>query len=200
MLTLLASDIFGCTPALQRLASRLAGPIKIIDPYQGEFMRFRNEAQAYTTFCDRGGLARYSQQLCMDVQALSEPIFLIGFSVGAAAIWRASYHGSLARVRAAVGFYGSQIRHYTTITPAFPMTLIFPEHEEAFPVSALLSTLQATPNVRLLQTTMQHGFMNIHSNNFNPHGYEQYLCALARQTLYLANSTQANTQREFFVG
>ena len=43
---LIASDIFGHTPALDRLANRLhADTIKIIDPYAGK-TTFRNEAKA----------------------------------------------------------------------------------------------------------------------------------------------------------
>lgn len=89
----LVSDIFGRTKALEKIGIEISGndpDIRIIDPYQGVDLFFETEALAYDYFMDRVGLKKYVSIL-MDHLACSAPdMVLIGFSVGASAIWEIS--------------------------------------------------------------------------------------------------------------
>lgn len=72
---LIAADIFGHTPALDRLAQRLGErltqglgeqlietTIDIIDPYDGQ-TGFRDETAAYAFFSSRTSIAAYSEKI-----------------------------------------------------------------------------------------------------------------------------------------
>jgi len=103
----------------------------------------------------------------------NDPVSLIGFSVGAAAIWMISDRKKL-KVNAAQCFYGSQIRHHTNITPSFPIELIFPLSEPHFSVTEAIIKLSGRPNVKITQVPYLHGFMNQCSTNYNAVGYELF--------------------------
>ena len=71
MKILIATDIFGHTPALDRFAQRLAQrlteqliktTIDIISPYDGQ-TRFREETAAYAFFSSLTSIAAYSEKI-----------------------------------------------------------------------------------------------------------------------------------------
>jgi len=177
---IIVTDIFGKTPALIELSDAISAN-KIIDPYDGQMMGFENEAQAYDYFTVNVGLDVYVDKLSQMIKAYSGDVTLIGFSVGAAAIWQLSESTSVRIinvVKCAICFYGSQIRHQTKLSPKFDVRLIFPISEAHFDVQALKCALANKPRVTIEQADFLHGFMNYHSENFDPIGYKKYLALL----------------------
>ena len=109
---------------------------------------------------------------------ISESLRLIGFSVGASAIWQISEKEELPEVLNATCFYGSQIRNNINVNSKFPIHLIFPKSEEHFSVSELTKEIRDKEKVGVEQTDFLHGFMNTHSQNYDQLGYNQHLQAL----------------------
>jgi len=172
MKLILVADIFGKTPALDKLAVEL-GASDIIDPYDGEFIEFTHEEEAYNYFSKNVGLDRYSAGLLSKIERSDRLCFLIGFSVGASAIWKLSQNISKNKIKKAIGYYGSQIRNFTDIVPNFDFDLIFPEQERHFDVSLLISRLSKIPNVKVSHLEYFHGFMNTYSTNYHQLAYQQ---------------------------
>ena len=190
---LIAADIFGHTPALDRLAQRLSErlgkqliktTIDIIDPYDGQ-TSFRDETAAYAFFSSRTSIAAYSEKISKFLKPDNikpnhlkkgrQPHTLIGFSVGASAIWHLSGNVAFAGIQQALGFYGAQIRHHPKIRPVFATRLIWPRSEPHFDVDHLMLNLKDTPNVSCHKTGGLHGFMNERSQNFDAGLYEAWL-------------------------
>ena len=177
---IIVADIFGTTPALIELSDAISAN-KIIDPYDGKIMEFENESQAYRYFTENVGLDVYVEQLSQIIKKCSGDVTLIGFSVGASAIWQLSESTPVRIinvVKRAICFYGSQIRHQTNLSPKFDVRLIFPRRELHFDVQALKCALANKPRVTIEQVDFLHGFMNYHSENFNSVGYKKYLALL----------------------
>lgn len=174
MLTLVLSDIFARTQALETLVAQLPGRLKIIDPYNDKAMQFEDEAAAYAHFIRYAGIDRYTEMLNHEIRKSDEPVQLLGFSVGASACWRAACDNSLSHVESAICFYGSQIRHDSNLSPKVKTTLVLPKSEVHFDVSALAQALALKANLQLVHTDYLHGFMNQHSLNFNRAAYEEY--------------------------
>lgn len=173
MKVIIASDIFGRTKALKKLVSELPGKIEIVDPYHSE-IAFEDEVKAYAFFTQEVGLDQYTQQLFDTVKVSNEPVSLLGFSMGASAMWRLSAEAEIANVTSATLFYGSQIRHHVDINPLFPTHLIFPAQEEHFSVAELIAQLENKNNVHIHQSQYFHGFMNDYSKNYNKQAHDQY--------------------------
>ncbi len=183
MKRIIVSDIFGKTPALIALAELLNADM-IIEPYHNNNKVFDDESQAYQYFSENIGLDSYAAQLANKIANVKEDVVLIGFSVGAAAIWQLSdiiANNIASNVKAAFCFYGGQIRHSTEISLQFDVTLIFPESEPHFNVSALIQLVSNKKHVNIKQVDYLHGFMNALSNNFNQRGYEQHIALMQRQ-------------------
>jgi len=177
MRVILVSDIFGMTPALLNLKDKL-GATTIIDPYEGECMDFTSEAEAYSYFMSNVGLDSYLLKTSKVLEPVDSPTTLIGFSVGAATIWRLSLNNDNNMIKEAFCFYGSQIRNSSQITPSFKMNLIFPKHEAHFDVTALKEKLAIKDNVTTTQVEYLHGFMNDYSPNFNKVAYQEHITLL----------------------
>ncbi len=175
MSQILVADIFGRTEALEKLASELSGDIEIFDPYNSERINFCSEEEAYTYFSSEVGLDVYTKQLSDRIKKLSRPTSLLGFSVGASAIWQLSNNPDLEVISDAILFYSSQIRYHAEITPLFPIQLIFPTTEKHFSVPKLISLLTQKHNVKIHRSEFLHGFMNTHSQNYDQIGYDQYM-------------------------
>lgn len=167
---LVISDIFGTTDALQRLVGTLSPKATIIDPYCGQSMHFADEHEAYTYFTENVGLDTYQQTIAKHLNSVFESVAVVAFSVGASAVWALS-GSTTAKVRCAMCFYGSQIRHYRDTKPNFPIQLWFPQHEPHFDVDSLKDALQLTPNVQAQTLPYLHGFMNRLSANYDEEGY-----------------------------
>ncbi|MGI9274010.1 MAG: dienelactone hydrolase family protein [Endozoicomonas sp.] len=172
---IVVTDIFGKTPALESLCQELPGTSQIVDPYQGRFRNFSSEAQAYACFTSEVGLPRYAEALHDQVSGQNGKVELIGFSVGASAIWLLSERFTAEKVTGATCFYGSQIRHSIHLSPRFPVHLILPASEQHFSVQELANSLERKQNVEIEHTPYLHGFMNRYSENFNETAYRHFI-------------------------
>ncbi|WP_416307833.1 dienelactone hydrolase family protein [Neptunicella sp. SCSIO 80796] len=173
--SIVVSDIFGRTGALEHFCADLGFVTQIVDPYQGSDMAFANESEAYQYFISEVGLPRYTQLLQSALSRNNNATRLIGFSVGAAAIWQNSHRLKDIGIQQAVCFYGSQIRHATDIEPDINLTVVMPQTEAHFCVDKLSAQLVSKPSVQVLPSGYMHGFMNKLSNNFSPDAYHFYL-------------------------
>lgn len=175
---ILVSDVFGITPTLVKLSEELKVDT-IVDPYDGVDMKFNNEAEAYSYFMDHVGLDAYLSKLQNTIQPVPKAKTLVGFSVGASAIWRLSEKVSPNLVKRGICFYGSQIRHYSALNPRFKIELIFPESEPHFNVSELQANLSTKQNVKTVRTNCLHGFMNSLSINYNQLAFQDQVDRLS---------------------
>jgi len=175
MRKIVVSDIFGKTQTLDKLCKALGDDVDIIDSYGGKYMCFQTEEQAYEFFMANVGLKTYCDLLQSRLKKTPSPATLIGFSVGASAIWRISESLTTERVKRAVCFYGSQVRHLSEIIPNVVIEFIIPRHESGFSVDELVTCLSDKKNVVLHKTPYLHGFMNELSKNYNKLGYTKYI-------------------------
>ena len=188
MNNIIVADVFGKTPALITLGKAIKADV-IVDPYDGKYMNFENEVQAYSYFIENIGLEAYLEMLSKTINECSGECVLIGFSVGASVIWKFSESTPIhlnERVKWAVCYYGSQIRHLTKLSPMFEMKLVFPKMESHFDVLALQKILAKKKKVRTIRVDYLHGFMNTHSSNFDRLGYKKHL-NLLRQDIKLSS-------------
>lgn len=181
MTIILVSDVFGKTPALISLSEELNADT-IVDPYNGVDMGFKSESDAYSYFTEQVGLDLYLAKLLKVIQSGSTSRTLIGFSIGASAVWRLSEKVPSNFVKRAICFYGSQIRHYSELNPGFEVELIFPKSEPHFDVCELQANLSKKQNVKTIKVDYLHGFMNYYSSNYNQVAYQDqvnWLCTTA---------------------
>ncbi|WP_299727827.1 hypothetical protein [uncultured Endozoicomonas sp.] len=181
MNTLIVSDIFGRTDALEALAQSLSGHVNILDPYDSVKPGFSSESEAYEAFTQSVGMDRYAALVAKTVSRYTKPLTLIGFSAGASAIWITSDHPAIPSGSTAICFYGSQIRHWEQINPTIPTHLIFPEHEKHFDVALLMDSLSQKEKVTVEQVPYLHGFMNKQSMQFNHKGYHAFIQQLSHK-------------------
>ena len=191
MTVIIASDIFGVTPSLKAFAKSLQSTqhnVYIIDPYAGVQHNFIDEEQAYQYFTKNVGLDSYAKTVEHFIEDKMQPTanqnntinVLIGFSIGASAIWQISANERIKIIDHTFYFYGSQIRKLTHVEPAMPSTVIFPKYESHFSVTALQQEVQKHALVSTKRCNYLHGFMNTHSTNFNEYAYtyyKQWLCS-----------------------
>jgi dienelactone hydrolase len=174
----LVTDIFGDTNAVETLTERLntvCERVYILDPYDARQMNFRNEEEAYETFTQTCGLENYAQMCLKALEAFSnEEVVIIGFSMGASALWKALAGRKDLKIKHFFGFYASQIRHITELDVDVETTLLFPQSETHFDVDSLMQTLASKPHVTCVKTPYLHGFMNELSHHFNADGYTKY--------------------------
>ncbi len=183
MTKVIVTDIFGRTPALEDLAKAVGSVAEIIDPYDKKSMKFTAEPRAYAYFMAQVGIPSYEQQVAARLAEIPKIDLLIGFSVGAAAIWGISNTLAPEKVDRAVCFYGSQIRHAADIIPRIPMDHILPRKEPGLDVDAVAEILSGNPAVTIHKTPFLHGFMNRLSPNFSRSGYDVWLERLRRNRL-----------------
>ena len=174
MRTILVSDIFGRTSSFKALAETISEKFEIIDPYKGAENLFTDETEAYEYFMKNVGLERYCKIVHRHVTSISQPTEIIGFSVGASAVWILSETLSSLVFQRVICFYGSQIRYHQNISPNVCVELLLPKSEPTFDVEKLSRELSNTPRVKIHPTQYMHGFMNYLSKNFNAIGYEKY--------------------------
>ena len=145
-------------------------------------MGFQNEADAYSYFVKKVGHDSYLAILFKVVESIQQQVTLIGFSVGATAIWRLSESKGNIFIKQAFCYYGSQIRNFTQIEPCFKINLVFPASEAHFDVVELRTSLSSKNNVTTEKVKYLHGFMNYHSSNYSEYGYTEHikrLCLIA---------------------
>ncbi|WP_423709390.1 hypothetical protein [Undibacterium sp. WLX3042] len=173
---LIATDVFGITPAVQSLVRQLSVNALIISPFQDTERQFRSEQDAYQAFIAEGGVARYTEKLNAILQQRSGLKHAIGFSAGASALWISSQHEFVRSLQNMVLFYGSRIRDHREIRPVCPVRLIFAEQEAAFDPAGLVSDLRQRGHTAELAKATRHGFMNAYSRG----------CCVKSQTRYSA--------------
>lgn len=180
-LILLATDIFGETGPVRDVAARLEGwghGVGIVGPYPGA-CAFGDEEEAYAFFLGRGGIAPYAEKIRARLAESAGPLVCIGFSAGAAALWRVLAGPEGGCVETAILFYGSQIRNDAELQPRCDTLLVFPAEEPHFSVADLIGRLQGRPRVRCATVPWQHGYLNRLSRNFDREGYQRTLAWLA---------------------
>jgi len=139
---------------------------------------FSNEQSAYQYFTENVGLEEYASFVFSNLSKLQEPVSIIAFSVGAAAVWRHSDKLKPSHIKHAHLFYGSQIRNMLNVKPNIPINIILPRLEAHFSVASMAESLNKLDNVSVEQCESLHGFMNKLSCNFNPLDCEAYVSKL----------------------
>lgn len=163
MKIIIASDIHGINAPLRSLLAALGDPI-ILSPWPEDGCPFASEEDAVAAFHAKNGLAAYEQKIADRVE--DQPAFLIGFSVGAASLWRYIASERCAAQSRAFLYYGSRIRDAIGLTPRCPADVVFAEHEPSFSPRAVAASI-ARPGVAcsVIDGT-RHGFMNPSSMHY----------------------------------
>lgn len=175
---LLVTEIWGRTPYLESLATALrstAAIVSVVDPYCGVDPHFSSEDEAYAHYLAECGHDEFARRVAHAVATASEPIFLVGFSAGAGAVWQVVTKGENDVVKRAACFYGSSIRTMSERTPTVQTDLIFSCFEPHFAVDEVMMSMQGKAMVHCHKADHGHGFMNPLSKNYSEKGYAQWL-------------------------
>ena len=178
---LIVTDVFGHNSALETLINSLDGDIDVVSPYATE-QGFDDDSDAYQYFTKHLGFDGYCQMLLHKLKSYrGKSVSILGFSVGAAALWWLAGQevSKKLSISGGLGFYGNQIRHLTDLTPSFPIHLIVPKFEPHFSVNQLKTDLAGKARLSIESCDYLHGFINAQSANFNQAGYQAYLNRLA---------------------
>ncbi len=175
MRAIVVSDIWGATEPFKKLCEDIGKNVIAIDPYNGIDLQFSDEQQAYQHFSAHIGLEQYTKLVFQKITQHKQPCILIGFSVGASAIWNISPTLNEHQVAKAYCFYGGQIRHKTNLIPSIKTELILPYSEPHFDQNEMLKDIKKKDNIKIQHTQYFHGFLNQLSNNFNQQGYDKYI-------------------------
>ena len=194
MTVLIATDVFGKTPALASLVRSLGQECLVISPFDDEHSDFRSEQNAYQAFIAQGGLTRYVEKITtlletlqLDIKPnsahdLENKLDVIGFSVGASALWMIAASRLARKIGSAHLFYGSRIREYTHLQALCPTRLILAEREATFDPVKLIQQLRRNQTKELLvelAANTSHGFMNPYSGGFCVKAQAKYTQELA---------------------
>jgi dienelactone hydrolase len=185
---LIATDVFGNTPAIASLCRQLNASCLIVNPFEADF-QVQTEQQAYQAFLASGGVAAYAKKIRALIEQQTQLKHVIGFSVGASAWWMNSAECSSHLVTATL-FYGSRIRNYLEIPSRCPTHFIFAEHEAAFQVDQVVKNLQQRGHQAEIALACKHGFMNPYSSGFSLKNQTHYLEILS-QKINIPTRTQA---------
>ena len=164
------SDIYGLTEAFRRLAQSIHKDAIVIGPYDSDEVVFTDETKAYTYFSQQTNVIDYAAKVQSFLENSGKAAFIVGFSVGASALWHLSAQHPQWIV-AGIGYYGSQIRNALELRPCVPVDFVFPKYEVHFDVQDVIECLRELNNVTVSQVPYLHGFMNA----LSPH-FEQSCC------------------------
>ncbi|MEH6631126.1 MAG: hypothetical protein V7776_09875 [Halopseudomonas aestusnigri] len=188
MQVVIVTDIFGRTSGPEQMVeclSRQSVETIVIDPYRGIENSFANEDDAYASFITHCGHDHYAELVHQKLAGLEGPLLLVGFSVGASAIWRCLDSSIANKIHHFIGFYPGQIRNHLSLNPVCPTTLIFPKEENHFSVDDVMDTLNAKGAVNCHQVEALHGFMNVCSRNYSKDLAQEFYHHLADVELCL---------------
>ena len=132
MKTVIVTDIFGKTAALEELANSICKSHIIIDPYNGRDMSFESESDAYEYFISNIGLENYINYLNIALAKLDSTIKLVGFSIGAAAIWNLSGSFDFSHVKKLPVFMGPELETIETLCHVSQLLLFFQNQKNTF--------------------------------------------------------------------
>jgi dienelactone hydrolase len=174
---LIATDVFGNTPAIASLRRQLNAPCLVVSPFEADFQA-QTEQQAYQAFLASGGVAAYANKIRTLIEEQTQLRHIIGFSVGASAWWMGSAAHS-SHLETASLFYGSRIRNYLNLASHCPTHFIFAEHEAAFQVDLVVKSLKENGHQAEIALGCRHGFMNPYSSGFSLKNQTRYVEILA---------------------
>ena len=194
MTVLIATDVFGITPAVHSLVRSLGSSCLLVSPFDDANISYQSEQLAYQAFLAGGGVAHYAARIqSVMAKGAADIRFAIGFSAGASALWLASTTPGFGRLHMLTLFYGSRIRDYASLMPLCPARLVFAEREPAFEPAALAAELQAKGHSVELAKNTSHGFMNPYSGGFCVKSQARYTAELAEmlQSAEVEHSAEA---------
>lgn len=179
------TDIFGRTSCFEEMANLVSTgyeSVEMVDPYGNADLGFMDEKEAYAHFSETIGLNGYIAKLYQHLKKKRPPcdFRLIGFSVGASAVWAVSEMLKFNKRTKGICFYGSQIRHLLHVRPQIEIDLYFPTMEPHFDVDELMDVLGRKAGVTCHKTDYLHGFMNKRSKNFDEEGFSKYIDILKK--------------------
>jgi len=183
MQLVIATDIFGAQSEVLAQLDLLGADYICVQPYDHSPPVFVDDIEAYQYFQAHGALEAYSNTLGEVLKAQTEPVFLVGFSAGAAACW-ANLVVEQLTVAQCVGFYGGQIRQMTHLQPLYPTELIFAE-ETHFSVTELMDALAGKTNLKQSFIPYPHGFMNPLSKGYQRDSALEQFNRLSRQIVIM---------------
>ncbi|MFB9328761.1 dienelactone hydrolase family protein [Paenibacillus aurantiacus] len=163
-------EIYGINAHMQQLCGMLAA--RQVDVYCPNLLdrdmpySYEQEEEAYANFMTNVGFAQAKgriEQLVDEVRGSYKHLFVVGSSVGATVAWLCSEHDGISGI---VGYYGSRIRSFATITPRIPTLLFFAEEEKSFHVPSVAAELNRKSNVSALVLPGRHGFGDPYSPNY----------------------------------
>jgi dienelactone hydrolase len=184
MSVLIATDVFGVTPAIHSLVRSLGRKCLVVSPFDEDLPppEYRAEHEAYQSFVAAGGVQRYAYRIREALAVSGRKIeFAVGFSAGASALWMTAATDAAADWREAVLFYGSRIRDHQDLQPKCPVHLIFAEREAAFDPRELAERLARNGHKVELAADTAHGFMNPYSGGFFVKTQQKYLEVLQQK-------------------
>lgn len=197
MRILLATDIFGETGHVGALTARLqerGHEAEIVSPYAMP-RSFADEDEAYVFFQRECGVEAFTEKIRETLEEMVGPLICIGFSAGAASLWRALAGPGGEIVETAILFYGSQIRNVAEWQPRCNTVLVFPAAEPHFSIADLLARLQDRPGITCAIVPWLHGYMNSLSDNFDRDGYRRTLAWL----VWLLDQPDRLIEKEVFL-
>lgn len=124
------------------------------------------ESYAYEYFAKNVGFdtcTKKVNELIKESKKIYEHIFLIGYSIGATVSWICSKNPECSGV---VCYYGSRIRDYMDITPAYPTLLIFGSIENSFDVQELADKIKEIDSTEVYILNGNHGFADLFSKHY----------------------------------
>jgi len=190
MRLVIVTDIFGAQPEVLSQFDKLSSDYLCVQPYDHLPPVFADDQEAYQYFLDHGGMEAYCNTLGEVLKAQTEPVFVVGFSAGAAACW-ANLALEHLTVKACVGFYGGQIRQMTHLQLLYPTELIFSE-ETHFSVLELMDALKHKTNVKQSLAPYPHGFMNVLSKAYQQDSALEYFNRLSRKIIKMGSDHIVN--------
>lgn len=176
---LIATDVFGNTPAVAALARQFAQAALIVSPFADDSRTFRSEQEAYQAFLAEGGIAAYAEKLQRMLEQHPQLQSAVGFSAGASALWINSEREAMRQLRQTVLFYGSRIREYREVRPLCPVRLIFSEKEAAFNPAELVADLRQRGHQAEIVKATRHGFMNAYSSGYCVKSHTRFINELS---------------------
>lgn len=164
MKIIIATDIHGINQQLRAMFQDFGNEVTFLSPWPDESSPYANEQEAVAAFQADHGMEKYQQQIAQE--AGNAPAILIGFSVGATALWRYIASELCHPQSRAQLYYGSRIRDHQTSIPRCQTRVIFAEHEASFqPVDIIANITHPNVECSIIAGT-HHGFMNPRSPNF----------------------------------
>lgn len=161
---IIATDIHGINDQLRHLFCALGDELIFLSPWDSDSSPYNNEQEAVAAFQADHGLEKYQQKIAQ--QAGNSPALLIGFSVGATALWRHLASNHCHPQSQAHLYYGSRIRDHQDLIPRCQTKVIFAEHEASFKPADIITNITHPHVACSIISGTHHGFMNPHSANF----------------------------------